>query len=394
MVIKGEGVPRSRQNRNNLGTTAELPIALLVLIFFALFPLFNLFMLGTDASILALFSHQLAGDAAVQSNYDRALAKLVSDSDKLNTSSLAGFSHLQPSGGFRSSGSNLYIVSTNYVTSAVNTIGPNIALAAPVEPSKFVYEFMVQSSYTYEPFFNLSGVPFIGAVPGIGKPFTLSMNAFRSVEHLDGLRSAPRELALAGNNNSLDISRNTGVDVPGELTETSNSGWNYPGLYDLIERSGQRVLTENALLVNGTDNWVFSGVSANPGQTVWIDTRALGRWAGAPTATPHEADGDSGAPDGPYGLSTGTVSGIGRIFYDNSAYWGSLIGYVGANPPYPAANQPGITAAQDKGFFAANKTMFNYSPTRSGPVNFVINDTSRPDNIGRMSVRVIIAVPK
>ncbi len=385
-----------RLNRKERGSSAaELPVALMVLFFFALFPLFNLFMLVSDAAIIALFSHQLASDAAVQSNYDRALTKMVSSSSDLNNSRLAGFAHLQPNGGFRGSGSNLYIVSTDYINQGVTTIGPNVPLAAAIEPSKFVYEFMVTSRYTYEPIFNLSSVPFIGTVPGIGKPFTLSMSAFRSVEHLDGLRGAPKDLTLAGNNNALDISRNTGVEVPGELTETSDSGWNYPGLYNLISQSGQKVLNENVLLVNATDNWVYAGVNANPGQTIWIDTRAVGRWAAAGSGTnPHEADGDQGAPDGPNGIATGTVTGLGRIFFNDSALWGSLIGFVGSTPPYPQVGQPGLTLAQNPGLFAANKTMFNYTPTTSGPVNFIINDTLRGDNVGLMSVRVIIAIPK
>ena len=65
-------------------------------------------------------------------------------------------------------------------------IGSNQRAEAPLDTSDYVYEYMVRTKFVQSPFMNMSGIPCIGMVPGLGVPATYYVSEFRAVEELDG----------------------------------------------------------------------------------------------------------------------------------------------------------------------------------------------------------------
>lgn len=384
---------RARFYRKASGSAPELTLSLFVFFFFALFPLVNLTFLGLNMGIMALFAQYTASQAASQLEYSMALDSVRASSERLVNSGLANFAKLTAAGGYMGRGADLYIVRTNYASGKVEVYGPNIPLSVPLESSKFVYEFMAQATYVYHPVFQIF-VPGLKDIPGVGSPFKLRFTCCRAVEHVDGLGEETDE-ELSGNDTTINFNATPGLDDPGALTNAADSGWNYPNLYAVIRGRGQEIVSENVLRVKANEDWVNTMLTFSAGQNIWIDSRADGRWGGGIASFNAnggaEADGDHGAPDGPYGLNSGqTNTGIGRVFNDPNSIWTSLIGHVGANPPNPPEGQPGFVKSQQPGLFSTNKTLLDYKPITSGPIFLKINDTDLADNQGEMIVRIVV----
>lgn len=61
--------------------------------------------------------------------------------------------------------------------------------------SKIVYLYRLQINSTVSPFFNLSGIPFIGQTPILGAPSKLSFVAQAPVGNLEALNHSPVQLS-------------------------------------------------------------------------------------------------------------------------------------------------------------------------------------------------------
>lgn len=169
---------------------AEVPLALFVLFFFFLFPLINLISCGMGAVTVYFSTGQAAHRAAEQQDYNSALAAMLDQAKIFNTSGMSQFLKVTPVNGYQNCGDDLYIDVTAIATSNTQTIGPNITLSGaltPVDDSANLYQYKVVSRYDVFPLANMSFIPGLGQVPGLGAPFRISFTSRAAVEYADGL---------------------------------------------------------------------------------------------------------------------------------------------------------------------------------------------------------------
>lgn len=156
-----------------------------------LFPLINLIGYGTAVATVFFIGTNCAAAAETATSYPEALTNMKNTADKLLNSGFGKFARLTPggSGGFQSSGADLYVIDINYST---NTRTVSAANTQPTfyYQSGHIYEFQVVCNYQINPFLNLAGVPGIGSVPIVGKPCNASFQTCRNAEHPEGVLAA------------------------------------------------------------------------------------------------------------------------------------------------------------------------------------------------------------
>jgi hypothetical protein len=171
------------------------------------------------------------------------------------------------------------------------------------------------------------------------------------------------------------------------LVGTSGPQYNYnqwrdPEIFEKIAAAGQSVLSINVITVPAfvgttSSGWVPTGLSVQPGQNVWLDTRADGMWtngnlAGAQTT---DANGIPGSTNGP--------GNIDADLPDNM-----LIGYVG-NPPQLPYDHQNMAISGDPRFIPSGDTLLNFPVGYTGPISLADNENQGGDS-GFQTVRVII----
>jgi hypothetical protein len=183
--IRMKSVPsRARRER---GSIAEFGPALFIFLLFAVFPFINLLALATATGTVALIATEAAGAAARSTSYPDALTAVQAKTVSLTQSGFGRFARLLPQGGIGGCGADLYVIQTRVGTNQTQTYGPNTTVPPPIDATNNVYEYNVKVTYQMVPFVNLSAVPFIGNVPGLGKNTTLTWNVQRAVEYPTGL---------------------------------------------------------------------------------------------------------------------------------------------------------------------------------------------------------------
>lgn len=172
-----------------LGSTSEFGAVLIVLFLVILFPLMNLVALAAGAATLQLASNDSASHAGVSLNYGDALNAAANSCLRLQRSGFGKFTKMTPVGGVADTGVHLFIVRTDYSSSQVQYCGPDSPAVRPIDTSGYVYEYMTIVHCNVGPFVNLSFVPFLGDVPGLGKPALLSFTSHSAVENPLGIAS-------------------------------------------------------------------------------------------------------------------------------------------------------------------------------------------------------------
>jgi len=168
----------------------EFAPSMFIFFFLALFPMLNLLGLGIAAATISMIASQTVQAAANSSAASQALTSMQSAADKIRNSAFGKFAKLAPIGGFNGCGAELYVVRTDFKTNANTTYGPLTAsslVPAPIDSNQFVYEYQVRVSYSVTPFINMSGIPFVSSVPGVGAPSNIQWAAHSQVEYPDGL---------------------------------------------------------------------------------------------------------------------------------------------------------------------------------------------------------------
>ena len=399
--------------RGRNGNMVEFPVALFILFSFALFPLINLIGIALGAGTVGLMTVQLASRASVQQTYAQALSSMLAESQRFSRSGFANFLKVKPIGGYQNCGANLYVQATNYNAGGTLTFGPNSAVSASIDPSSYVYEYSVQTTFAVGPFISMSNVPWISSVPGVGRAAQLKWSAARAVEYVNGV-SAASAASSVDNVPFIQLgslppaSSSSGNGSPG----TGSPGWNNPTIYDQIAAAGQTIVAQNVFVVPGDSNtFTSSGITVTPNENVWIDTNAVGTWGvnsqteGAYTANGTTPNGTSGVWDSYLGTenNSGGMSG-----------WLSLIGYMGGPPPpvnsgstgqsyedlpgnqvelvtVPYGRPTGITYSGQ--FFQVGTTLTNYQITAPGPLNFIMNNQNNLNQgTGEQWVRIIVTM--
>jgi len=180
-------VRTTHPRRQKRGSTAEFAPALLILFLFLVFPLINLLGLATGTATIALLAQEAANHAAQSNTYTDALVATQSSANQFMGTGFAAFAKLKPAGGYNNCGINLWVNQTAIQSQQGTQYGPNTAVPPPIDATSNIYEYSVHARYVTQPIINLSAVPFIGNVPGVGAPTTLFLCVNRAVEFPDGL---------------------------------------------------------------------------------------------------------------------------------------------------------------------------------------------------------------
>ncbi len=173
---------RSRREGSSLVEFA----AVLIVFFLLLFPLINLGSLACGAAGAYLVTRQASVIAANSPTFSSALANVPNEADTLVKTCLA-FTGIKPVGGINGKGIDLFITKTSMVDDTVQVFGPNCAVPGKLDLADGVYEYEAVSTFDVTPYLNLSSVPWIGTVPGLGCPARLRFQNVRACEHPEGI---------------------------------------------------------------------------------------------------------------------------------------------------------------------------------------------------------------
>lgn len=336
--------------------------AFLVLILF-IFPLIDLMGLLCGAATVQFMAYRACCAASVQQVFPDSLSSMANQSIGICNSGLGSFSRLNPVGGYSGAGSDLFLMVTNIYSSQVAVTPANTPVSAPIDTTNNLYECLVVSTSEVGPLINLSAIPYIGTVPGLGKPALVTARWVRAWEHPSAMGSVAMG-AFSGGTSPIKLSNVSGLNSPGTLTNLVGSGWNYPNIYALIAAAGQIPTTEQVLeLIAKQETWRDTQVTVQPGDKLWVDITANGLWSmGAPNTVGANIDADG-------------LPGLGQDAYGNN--YGAMIGKIGVN------GTP----------FTIGKKMWNVLPPGSGQLHLLCNDEpgKYADNKGAMVVRLIVA---
>ncbi len=355
---------RPRRVRSIAGSSlAELPLTLFALIFFIFVPIIDMFGLVTGVGATYLLSHEAASRASQQKRYSDALDSVQTVANVFAQSGFSRFAKMKAVGGYGGSGVDLYIDSTNFRSPQTERFGPNMPVPPPIDLTTWMYECTAVSTFEIGPAIDLSFLPVLGSVPGLGKPAVITYSASRSAEHPTGLeREAPQ-------GNTADIPVLNLISTESNSGSPNKTDWNMPSIYDRIASSGQTVISVNVVLVAANNpNWTPTQLTVAPGEKIWLDSQAVGTWqtAGLP---PRDANGVPGL------VQPGSVP-------DPAAPFASLVGVVGKTGPI-AANVP------DTFFLGTNQ--LNFPPPGTGTLSLGFNASGNfQTNSGAQMVRVIV----
>lgn len=349
--------------RTKKGSIAELPGALATLFFLFAFPLINLTFLGMAAACIYLSAVQTAISASYSQTFESALAAVSKDANYINSSGFAQLVKMKPVNGYNATGIDLFVQCTGF-SSGSQLYGPNTPVAGKVDTAANIYEYVSSATYEVRPFIDLSAIPLLKLVPGLGKPTVLNMRAFRACEFPMGLSGPGASLIFAGGTGAIKLSELSGLENPGTLSDIADSGWKNPIIYRMIAEAGQSVTQEEVLIVDSRNpDWTKTNLTIFPGQKIWIDYKATGKW------TTGDGTGSHGAKIPPF--SADGLLGRGLI---NGFPNGAMIGKLDSSPAF-------LLGAQQ----------WNMAPPGTGVFSMKINDdVEYTDNQGMMTVRIIV----
>jgi hypothetical protein len=367
-VLLVQNIRRSYRKSKGTASASEFAVSLCVLLLIFTFPIIDILAVVGGAAIGLLGSRQLAYEAAVQRRYSDSLSCMETSALNYAQTGFANFLHLQPVGGYRGCGGDLFIDSSNYVSGSNTRYGPNTPVPPPIDTSANIYECTVTYTCQVGPLVDLGSVPWIGTVPGLGKPCVLSMTSSRAAEYPRGLEFPSSNIASAGGGSSVPFNFNSTVPFN---SGTDASGWNNPQIYTMIKNAGETVADDEVVNVPANANatspttpqWTNTGLIVGSAQKIWIDLRSDGVWS----------DGSTGQFNA---NGTGRTAVTGPMVGQPTAL---LLGKIGSNAP-----------------FVCGEVKLNYTVTgQSGPLYLMMNDntnsTGYMDNTGNQMVRVIIA---
>ncbi len=186
----GHRVRTQLRIRRTNGSAAIAEFAPVLFIFFLviLFPLINLIGFATSSATVLMIARQSASIAGSSTTWQDALAGMQQEATKMQNSGFGKFANIQPLGGYNASGVDMYIATTSLSSGGTTYGTANSGLGAPADTQNNIYEYQIRAKFTINPWLNMSGMPFIGSVPIVGKPADCAYNANSNVEHPEGLQ--------------------------------------------------------------------------------------------------------------------------------------------------------------------------------------------------------------
>lgn len=186
--VKSSEPVKTRAKRLQFGASlAEFGPVLFVFLLVVLFPLINLMAFAAGAATVGFLTTQAAGAASQAPTFQSALSDMESTVNRIASSGFGQFAKLKPVAGYQGTGTDLYVVVTDTASGTPYYFGPNGGFSNWVDESVAIFEMECRSQFDVGPFLNMSGMPFIGDVPIVGKAARLSWNCSRAVEHLEAL---------------------------------------------------------------------------------------------------------------------------------------------------------------------------------------------------------------
>lgn len=182
---------RNRRDRK-IGSAqiSEFSAALALFFLVMLFPLIGLISISTAVGTGYFAARYCASRAGDSPSFTQALNNAEAASREINSSGWAQFAGLKPVRGYNDSGMDLWVTDTNIATNTNITHGPNTPAVSALDPDKYLYSYDAIVTYDVGPFLNLSGLPVVGDIEGLGKPVRMSFEASRAIEHFDGLTAS------------------------------------------------------------------------------------------------------------------------------------------------------------------------------------------------------------
>lgn len=163
---------------------------------FAFFPLLDLLGVGMGIATAQFIGSQAIGKAAVANTPADAVDAMYSELDRLAESNFCKFANITIDGTLplppsSPSGPTLFVPRSIHATK-LYVVRTNIqsqvtehASAPPpdqFDPNTYIYEYYGVASFRISPFINLSGIPGLGLVPGLGQSYNFRYTAARAVE--------------------------------------------------------------------------------------------------------------------------------------------------------------------------------------------------------------------
>lgn len=212
------------RNQAGKALTAEFAVALTVFLLITMFPLINLIGFAMGAGTQYLMTVQCAGGAGASTTFNDALSAMDREAVLFANSGFGQFAKLHPVGGHNGTGTDLYLIETSLAGSNSLAYGPNTGGPAALNSNNNVYEYQVRSTFDVGPFVNMASMPWVGDIPGVGRPARLSFVAHRNCEFTEGLAMGATGVPIvaAGGSGSSGGSSGTGVNTAGVASAASS----------------------------------------------------------------------------------------------------------------------------------------------------------------------------
>jgi hypothetical protein len=177
---------RLEKHRNVRGNAAEFAPVLIVLFLLTVFPLLNGLGIAIGYVNAAALSIHWASLAAGSTGMESATSTVLQDGASNMKGGLAQMVKLNIAR------QEVFALRTDIRSKdAIQYIGPDERAYPPLNESDYVYEYLVRTQFSQTPFINMSAVPFIKDIPGLGTNFTYYVSQLRATEHVDGLLNDP-----------------------------------------------------------------------------------------------------------------------------------------------------------------------------------------------------------
>lgn len=180
-------IRKLRSQKGSGHAAAEFAPALIIFFLVILFPLINLIMFACGVGTAYLAAKQCASRAGTQATFTEALNVVQTESNYFQACGFGQFAKLQGVGGAGGSGINLSVVATPYGGGPVTQFTVNTPISGTADPNANTYEYRVDATYTIGPFMDMSMIPWIGGVPGLGPPAQMTFSAASTAEFPEGL---------------------------------------------------------------------------------------------------------------------------------------------------------------------------------------------------------------
>jgi hypothetical protein len=160
-----------------------------------LFPLFNLVQFACGVATVDMIARQAAQACAASPDFNTGLAAARATAQNMANSGFGKFACLKAANQY---GITVYIGQTSIASGTHIDGSADQPLTRAIDPTNNLYQIETQCLYDLGPVFPMTGFPFIGDIPLIGKAYRLGFSAERTAEFPDGLTTVGNATSSSG----------------------------------------------------------------------------------------------------------------------------------------------------------------------------------------------------